>query len=131
MEVAPGNSGMLAKGTLRSAMRFSSKGNPASTSIAGGGVAMLTDERPEVILAKLGDIWSGICRRVRRIGVGVLAGDVGGAQRRAGLWGSTLAEGKDGRATAAAARMVLFARDEGNRTKVMMPHMSLHFESVR
>ena len=92
MDVAPGSSGMLAGDILRSAMRLSSRGNPASTSIAGGGVAMLTDERPEVILAKLGDMWSGIRRRVRRTGVGVLAGDVGGAQRRAGLWGSTLAE---------------------------------------
>ena len=92
---------------------------------------MLTDERPDVILAKLGDMWSGIRRRVRRTGVGVLAADVGGAQRRAGLWGSTLAEGKDGRMIAAAARVTPLARDEGNRTKVMMPHISLHFEGLR
>ena len=92
---------------------------------------MLTDERPEVILAKLGDMWSSNRRRVRRTGVGVLAGDVGGAQRRAGLWGSTLGEGRDDRMIAAAARVMLLAIDEGNRTKVMMPHISLHFEGLR
>ena len=83
----------LAAVLMRSLVRSSSRGIPASTSMEGGGVEICTEATAWVKLAKPGDDWPN---RVRaRPGCNGVLAEAGGTHRRVGLEGAWAA-GNDG-----------------------------------